>query len=574
MKKYILLAFILSAGVLRVSSQDREIVIKLYQTTDVHGNFFPFDFINNRDNSGSLARVSTFIKEQRALYGENILLLDGGDVLQGQPAVYYYNFIDTVSKHLAAEVFNYIGYDIATIGNHDIEPGHSVYDRWISDCGFPVLGANIIRKDGTTYLPPYAIFDKEGVKIAVVGMITEAIPAWLPENLWSGLHFAGIEETARKLLPTLLEKERPDIVIGLFHTGVNASEVAGFQEGVGLEVAERVPGFDVIFCGHDHAVYNRKIANVLGDSVLVINPAAHADKISEVTIKAGMKEGRMTGKDISGEIRNIAAIEPDKDYMLHFQNKFNTVREYVDAEIGTFTRTVSARDAFFGPSDFIDLLHRLQLEVSGAQISLTAPLSQNARIDSGKVYVRDMFNLYRYENLLYTMQLTGKEIKDALEYCYALWTNQMKSEDDHLLLIKPTGRNGRYQFEKPSYSFDSAAGILYEVDVTQPAGQKVNIVGLADGSPFEETTVYSVAVNSYQGSGGGGILTEGAGIPREKLGERIISSTDKDLRYYLTETIKAEKVIDPMPLHQWKFVPEGWVKKAAARDYRLLFGEQ
>lgn len=554
-------------------AQDKEVTIKLFHTSDIHGNFFPFDFINNRDNRGSLARVSTYMNAQRATYGDNTLLLEGGDMLQGQPCVYYYNFVDTVSAHLGAQVLNYLNYDAGVMGNHDIETGHSVYTRWVEDCDFPVLGANILTREGEPYLPPYCIVEKEGVKIAVIGMITQAIPAWLPENLWKGLQFTGIEETSRKLIPIIKETEQPDIIVGLFHSGVKTSEVAGFKESVGMDVAKRVPGFDIILCGHDHALFCEKIASQTGDSVLVVNPASRADYISNVTICAEIRDGKVTAKHISGELDNIATIEPDKAYMDHFAEAYTITRNYVDEEIGEFTHTISSRDAFFGPSSFVDLLHQLQFKITGADISLVAPLSQNAQINAGKIYMRDMFNLYRYENLLYVMTLTGEEVRKSLEYCYGLWYNQMTSPEDPLLLISTNQYTGRRYFTNPFFAFNSAAGILYTVDVTKPVGERVHITSMSDGMPFEESKTYRVAVNSYQGSGGAGILTDGSGIARERLHERVIYSTEKDLRFYLAEEIENQKVVSPQPLNEWKVLPADWVEEAGKRDYELMFGK-
>lgn len=572
MRNYIVFFLFLLLGVHAVTAQDKSVTIKLYHTTDVHGNFFPFDFINNRPNKGSFARVSTFMNAQRLEFGDRVLLLDGGDLLQGQPCVYYSNFVDTTSPHLCAEVMGYIGYDAIAMGNHDIETGHAVYDRWINDCPFPVLGANILTEEGEPYIPPYHIFVKDGVKIAVIGMITQAIPAWLPENLWEGLHFADIEDTARRLLPVIRAKEKPDLIVGLFHTGVQSSEVAGFKESVGLEVARQVPGFDIVFCGHDHTPFNEKIVNVAGDSVLVINPANAANRISDVTVQGILKEGKWGSKTITGKWVDISEIEPDEAYMRHFAKAYQQTADYVNEEIGEFSETISIQDAFFGPSAFIDLLHDLQLKLTKAEISLVAPLSLTSKIKAGKVYMRDMFNLYKYENLLYTMMLTGKEVRRALEYSAGLWCNQMKSEDDHLLRIMQNSYNDQYRFVKSFFAFDSAAGIRYTIDVTKPVGERVRIISMAGGEPFDEATTYRVAVNSYQGSGGGGILTEGSGIPREKLTERIVYSTDKDLRFYLAEEIRKAGVVVPESFNQWKFIPEAWVEKAARRDYKLLFG--
>ena len=187
-----------------------------------------------------------------------------------------------------------------------------------------------------------------------------------------------------------------------------------------------------------------------------------------------------------------------------------------------------------------------------------------------------MFNLYKYENMLYTMALTGQEIKDYLEMSYDIWTNTMTSTDDRLLRLRD-GANAddmtHTGFRYPSYNFDSAAGINYTVDVTRPRGEKITILSLADGSPFDTETIYRVAINSYRGNGGGNLLTEGAGIAPEELRDRIISSTDKDLRYYLIQYIKEHPEADVRTMDNWKFIPDYLVAPAAGRDRRLLFGD-
>ena len=119
--------------------------------------------------------------------------------------------------------------------------------------------------------------------------------------------------------------------------------------------------------------------------------------------------------------------------MKHFASQYETVKRFVSKKIGTFTESISTHPSFFGPSAFIDLIHTLQLDITGADVSFAAPLSFDAEIKEGDVSVSDMFNLYKYENMLYVMTLSGKEIKDFLEMSYYMWTNRMKSPDDHLL---------------------------------------------------------------------------------------------------------------------------------------------
>lgn len=555
------------------ASSEKEVTLKFIETSDVHGCYYPYDFIRRHSVQGSLARVSTLVGEMRKTYGDRLILMDNGDILQGQPVAYYYNYIDTTSVHVVADMLNYMHYDVATMGNHDIEAGHAVYDRWVSQCKFPVLGANIMDvKTGKTYLPPYKVIEREGVKVVVLGMITPAIPSWLPEQLWSGLRFEDMETSARKWVKWIQEKEKPDVLIGLFHAGPEGNKLDDVVENGSGDVARRVPGFDVVFMGHDHVRTCQKIINEAGDSVLLVDPANMAKVVADVTVKVVKKDGKVIRKSVEGKLASVDRYTPDEAFLKTFEKQYQATADFVSRKIGRINKTITTKDAYFGPSAFIDLIHQLQLDITGADVSFCAPLSFAAEIKEGDIYVSDMFNLYKYENMLYTMTLTGKEIKDFLEMSYAIWTNQMKSPDDHLMLLNEKDK-GFGRFKNPSFNFDSAAGILYTVDVTKPQGEKINIRSMADGTPFHMDKMYKVAVNSYRGNGGGDLLTKGAGIPKQDLAKRIVFATEKDLRYYLMKRIEEVKILDPRPLNQWKFIPEKWVEPAAKRDYRLLFGE-
>ncbi|MBR1542076.1 MAG: bifunctional metallophosphatase/5'-nucleotidase [Bacteroidaceae bacterium] len=559
-----------------MSAQQKTVELKVIETSDVHGSFYPYDFINRRDVKGSLARIHSFIQDQRKQFGDNVLVFDNGDILQGQPTVYYYNYIDTQSRHVAAEMLSFMGFDAGNMGNHDVEVSRPVFDRWAADCDFPILGANIIETaTGQPHFKPYEIFVRDGIRIAVLGMITPGIPAWLSENLWEGLRFDDMEETARKYMPILKEQEKADVVIGLFHSGKDAEWLSGkYREHASTEVAQRVPGFDVVLCGHDHRRACEKVENVNGDLVLIINPSNAAHAVSDVTIRCYVENGKVIKKDVDGRLASVDNLPVSQTFMQRFSKQYHDVTQFISKKIGHFAATISTRPAYFGPSAFIDLIHSLQLELTDADISFAAPLSFDAQIKEGDVFVSDMFNLYKYENMLYTMDLTGKEILGALEYSYGIWVNEMKSKDDHVLLIdieQDNAGDGRAKFLNPMFNFDSAAGIIYTVDATKPAGQKVNIISMADGKPFELDKHYKVAVNSYRGNGGGEHLTKGAGIPHDELINRVIVSTVKDLRYYLMEYIEQHPDVRPQPLNQWKLIPEEWTKPAAERDYKLLF---
>ena len=286
-----------------------------------------------------------------------------------------------------------------------------------------------------------------------------------------------------------------------------------------------------------------------------------------------MKKGKIVDKKVEGSIVDVTGEAIDEAMMAHFQPQIDEINEFVNREIGQFKRTIHVRDSYFGNSAFNDFIQNLQLQITGADIAFNAPLSFDAVIHEGPVRVSDMFNLYKYENQLYVMRLTGEEIRRHLEMSYDQWVNTMKSPDDHLMLIteKTIRDQQRLGFQNLFFNFDSAAGIDYEVDVTKPDGEKVRILQMSNGEPFDLEKWYNVAINSYRGNGGGELLTRGAGIPLDSLDNRIVWRSERDQRYYLMQEIEKLQVADPQPNNNWRFVPEEWTIPAAERDRKLLF---
>lgn len=559
-----------------MASFPSETKITVAFTTDVHGNFFPYDFITLAPGEGSLARVSTAVDSLRAANPGGVILLDNGDILQGQPTVYYYNFIDTVSPHIVPEIFDFMGYDAATIGNHDVETGHAVYDRVHKAMNIPWLGANVIDTlTGEPYLTPYTVIERKGKKIAVLGLLTPAIPSWLPENLWSGLRFDDMAATARKWIPIIREREHPNAIIGLFHSGHDASKTTGSViENASMKVAAEVDGFDLVLMGHDHQRFLSEVVSPSGKKVPVVNPANNARSIGVIDFVFAATPSGKDSLSVVPKLLDVTAVSPSKSYLARFADRLSSVSDFVERQLGTVTDTLSTRDAFFGPSSFMTLLHDLQLEISGAQISFAAPLSFDASIVAGPLRVSDMFTLYKYENMLYTLKLTGREIKDYLEMAYDLWTAPVSdSEDSQLIRFaseNPSLADNR--LKNPSYNFDSAAGIDYTVDITCPRGEKITITSLSDGTPFNTDSTYTVAVNSYRANGGGDLLTLGAGILADELSSRVVRATDKDLRYYLIKAVEKRGVVSPRVETNWRFVPEKLASEAGRRSRHLLFG--
>lgn len=575
MKKLMSACMMLALTFATTMAQEKTVNLRFVETSDVHGCFFPYDFIQGTDKKGSLARASSYIKKLRKEHGGNVILIDNGDILQGQPICYYSNYVKTDAPNIAAQVINYMGYDAQVVGNHDVETGHAVYDQWISHLKCPVLGANIIdRTTGKPYVEPYTIINREGVKIAIIGMLTPAIPNWLRESLWSNLRFEEMVRSARYWVNELQQKEQPHIIVGAFHSGWDGGIVTDdYAEDAAKRIAEQVPGFDLIFFGHDHRARQESVTNSAGQTVLCLDPANDAMGIADAEITVTMSGNDVVSKKVSGQIIDLQAQPIDEDFVNHFQPFIDDTKAYVNRPIGYFANSIYTRDSYFGNSAFTDFILNLQLEITGADIAFNAPLAFDACIEEGPVTVADMFKLYKYENQLYVMMLTGEEIRKHLEMSYDLWANTMTSPRDHLLQLAPQRQQGqqRYGFKNFSFNFDSAAGIDYEVDVTKPDGEKVRILRMSNGEPFDESRYYRVAINSYRANGGGELLTKGAGIPQDSLPSRIVWESERDQRFYLMQAIEKKQFIDAKANNNWRFVPVEWTKPAAERDRQLLF---
>ena len=583
-----------------------EINFTIVETTDIHGMIFPYNFITDREENTSMAHISSYIKKLKS-EGKTVLLLDNGDTLQGQPTVYYYNFVATNKKHIWAEVLNYMNYDIITMGNHDIEAGHTVYDKIVKEIKAPVIVANLINeKTKEPYFKPYSIIKKSGIKIAVLGMIEPAIERQLPKILYEGIIAEDMIECAKKWIKIIKEKEKPDLIIGLFHSGANYSEDKEKykNENASQLVAQEVDGFDIIFVGHDHQGWSGKgydeitkqktkdVKSPSGKIVPIYGGVNAARLIASVDVRMIYdKETKKWNIDFKEELIEPSKFEADKEFLNRFDNYKDEIKIWVERDIGELNTKLTSDEAMFGDSYFLSFIHNLQFEIAKkelgekADISFAAPLSKDAVLNIGKVKVRDMFNLYPYENFFYVMRLTGKQIKDIMEYSYCRQFNRMTNINEHLIYFKRdaignlifNNRYNSYDTLTQTYNYESFGGLNYIVDVRKCYGERVNIISMSDGSNFDLNKEYKIAINSYRGSGGGGHLTQGAKIDLKTLQnmDLVIKSTDKDLRFYMmkwfeeqTNSITVEK------LNNWKVIPEDYLKAGRERDYKLLYPDK
>ena len=556
--------------------KDGEYTFRILTTNDVHGRYFDSLYVTDATDN-ALTNIAWYVDSLRQAEGaENVILLDDGDCLQGDNAAYYFNYIDTASKHLFARMTEYIGYDAIVVGNHDIETGHKVYDRLVKTMEVSLLAANAIRTDnGKPYFQEYVTLKRHGLKITIIGFTNPNIKGWLSPVLWEGMTFESLIPMAQEAVDRIVAKEKSDVVIVAAHAGTGPGDGSSL-ESQGLDLFKSLRGVDFVVCAHDH-----RPVILQNDSICLINAGSHCRNLGSGTVKLNVKNGKVVSKTLQAELLPVDKKNVDTRMQELFHDDFEAVKAFTLKEVGQLRTDLRTRDAYCGMSDYLNLIHTLSLGCAPAQISFAAPLTFNGFIEAGTLVYNDLFTIYPYENQLFVVKMTGKEIKDYLEYSYDAWVNTIASADDRLLKIvdRPDPRTGqkRWSFISRSYNFDSAGGLVYTVDVTKPCGQRVEIQSLADGGAFDEAAQYNVAMTSYRASGGGSIMREGAGVDTDNIAERTVAYHPeiREILYeYLMENkeIASEKIGNPSVIGQWKFIPEPMVEKALERDMSLLFG--
>ncbi len=568
----ILLATVLVAG---CGPKDGEYTFRLLTTNDVHGRYFDSLYVSD-GTENALTNIAWYVDSLRTAEGaENVILLDAGDFLQGDNAAYYYNYVDTVSRHLYARMAEYIGYDAVVMGNHDIETGHKVYDRMVRTMKVPLLAANALRTDnGRPYFQEYVTLRRHGLNIVIIGFTNPNIKGWLSPVLWEGMTFESLVPMAQEVVDRVRSKEKADVVIVAVHAGTGVGD-GSILESQGLDLFKSLSGVDFVVTAHDH----RPVIHQ-NDSICLINAGSHCRSLGSGTVTFTVQDGKVVSKSLKAELLPVDKRNADREMQEMFRADYEAVKAFTLKEVGELRTDLRTRDAYRGMSDYVNLIHTLSLGCTPAQISFAAPLTFNGFIKAGTLVYNDLFTIYPYENQLFVVKMTGKEIKDYLEYSYDAWINTIDSSDDRLLKIadRPDPRTGQkhWSFINRPYNFDSAGGLVYTVDVTQPCGQRVTIQSLADGSAFDESSEYNVAMTSYRASGGGGIMRDGAGVDTGRIADRVVEYYPeiRDILYdYLLENgeIDPKKIGERKVIGEWKFVPESFAEKAMDRDMRLLF---
>lgn len=526
------------SALLSCSCSERTVRVELAATNDTHGALFPRGYTEDGSHRSSLASVCTYMDSLRSAEGEDrVILIDCGDHLQGDNATYYFNYVDSTGEdHLLSRVFNFMDYDAVVVGNHDLEAGHPVYDRLRDGLDCPYLAANAVRtEDGKAYFDRYAVMERDGLRVAVIGFTNPNVKSWISPDKYEGMDFVPVDSMAASLVREVRRLEKPDAVILAVHCGLGEVDVPSIENNA-LYLAAHVPGIDAVISSHDHRSLATKVMGADGDSVSVVESGSKARGVSRLSISAVKRGNRLVSLDITPSVADVSHLKPSGRYMDEFGEDWQAVYGFSNRVIGRLTAPLDMSYRKDRRSDYLALIHYVQLSCPGVEISFTAPLVSEGVMPAGDLRYNDLFTLYRFENLLYVVEMTGREVQDYLEGAY----DKRITGSDYL------------------YNYDTAGGLIYTVDPSKEKGSRVRIVSMWDGTPFDTSRKYRVAMTSYRASGAGGLLAE-AGLDREKMSSRVLEIYP-EIRVMLCEFIEEQGDINPAKIASakktgyWRFI--------------------
>lgn len=537
-------------------------------TTDVHGMVLPYNFLTNSEASVSMAQVYTCIEELKS-NNENYILLDAGDLGEGQPSTYYYNFVEKDKEHVLGKTINFLGYDALGIGENEIQFGEDIYKRamphWYKA---PIVCGNVYEMaTGETIFKPYTIINKGGFKVAVLGLTSPEIYNRLSPITMGTIVFDDLDKAAKYWVNAIKNDEEPDLIVGLLHTNANDAKL----------LIQEVEGLDLVLCGQDHIGVIDYANDPSFKKVSILQPLPRCQELGKAKIHFKRNEEGGIDKEINVERIDLSKVTPSQAYISEFKNEIKVINDYLDEPLGITAEELDPVDALIGPSPIMNIIHDMQRWNTGVKISITNFVSTYNKVPSGNLSTRDLFNLYRFENRRWTVKMTGKEIKDLLEYSY---DNQYATYEESTgypyLIAYELDTIGNVKINNfgpilktAQYNYLSAAGIDYVIDLTKPAGEKVSILALSEsGEEFNLEETYQVVMPDHLAVGN---LTKNAlKWDNMNIGPHMISSHEVDIRRTFADYIREHSPIELNKKSDWKVIPEDFYRVTAPKEKDFL----
>lgn len=515
--------------------------VTILGTTDLHGNIYPIDYYTNKPDNRGLAKIATLIKRVRKEH-PNVLLVDSGDTIQGSPLESFHSRKNNQPVDPMMLVMNSLQYDAMAVGNHEYNFGLKVLDKARKEAKFPWLSGNTYQtKTGKTHYDPYVVRELSGVKVGIVGLTTPGVPNWDNPPNYEGLEFHDPIVEAKKWVSELRTKEKVDVVVIAMHMGVGedlrTGEVNPGQiphENDAVEIAKQVPGVDVIFMGHTH----RDVPALYVNGVLLTQANHWGRHLARADVY--LEKGASGWKVYAKSARTIPTddrVEPDPEVVKLAEPYDAETQAWLGKTIGESSADLTAREGRFRDSAIIDLIQKVQLEAGKADVSMVAVFNSEAKIPKGPVTVRDIAGLYVYENTLVVLEVTGQQLKEALEHSAKYFKTYVPG--------KPLTE--QINTSIPAYNFDIAEGVTYELDISRPLGDRIQKLSFR-GQPVRPDQKLRLATNNYRVNGGGGYSMYKSAPVVYRSGEEI--------RELIIDWLEKNKTVPIEPTNNWKLIPQ------------------
>ena len=514
--------------------------ITILGTTDLHGNINPIDYYTNKADNRGLAKVATLIKRLRKEQ-PNVVLIDSGDTIQGTPLESYHGRKNNAPADPMMLAMNALQFDAMAVGNHEYNFGLKVLEKARSEAKFPWLSGNTYETaTGKTHYQPYFVKQLAGVRVGILGLTTPGIPNWDNPPNYAGLSFHDPVAEARKWVSIMRARERVDIVIVAMHMGLGEDLRTGEKnpgqvphENEAVTIAKTVPGIDVIFMGHTH----REVPSLFINGVLLTQAnywgrhLARADVYLEKS-PAGWRVYAKSSRTIAVDDR----VEADAEITKLAEPYDRETQAWLNRVIGESKEELNARQARFRDTAILDLIQKVQLEAGSADVSMVASFNADARIAKGPVTVRDIAGLYVYENTLAVLEVSGQQLKDALEHSAKYFRDYEPGKTAPELINEKI----------PAYNFDIAEGVTYELDISKPVGQRIQNLQFR-GQPVRPDQKLRLATNNYRVNGGGGYLMY--------KNAPVVYRSGEEIRELIIDWVERNKRIPTDPTNNWRIVP-------------------
>jgi 2',3'-cyclic-nucleotide 2'-phosphodiesterase/3'-nucleotidase len=501
-------------------------------TTDVHGRATAWNYLYNTPYSGGLARAATVVDSLRARYPDRVVLVDAGDVIQGNPFAEYFARVAPRDPHPIVDAMNLMAYDAATVGNHDFDYGLESLRRVIAGAAFPYVSANVTFTRVPTALPRVVVVQRGAVRVAITGVTTPGVMVWNAPQVAGQVQVAPIPVAA----PAALAEARrsADVTIVLAHSGMRGPS-AYDTTGVGGEhVAARLATMpdppDLVVVGHSHA----EMLDSLVSGVHFIQPRPYARTLAVAHVRLVRVGSGWRVASIRGERIPLDQAAPDPRVERRLQTDHQAVLTWASTSLGTATAPMPATLGRARPTPIINFIHDAQRRRTGARLSAAAAFDLDAGFREGPILLSDVAALYPYENSLRAVRLSGAQLKEFLEHSVRYFQV----------------RDGRIEIDEsiPGYNYDMVAGAEYRVDLSRPIGSR--IIGLAvEGVPVRDDDHFTMALNSYRQAGGGGY--------RMLAGAPVVYDRGENVRDVLVEAVRSRGALDPARFNDtnWSIIP-------------------